>query len=116
MMRTNFMMVDQYITMVRGDTLSFGVEIEDQFGKPLDIDDAYFTCKKSYQDEVGVFQKSMDSGITRASAGKYRVRIAPDDTEDIEVGKYFYDFQIRKNGDVFTIMRGVLDVEYNVTN
>ena len=114
-MKTNFMMVDQYITMVRGDTLSFGVEIEDQEGNPLDIDSAYFTCKKSYQDEVGVFQKALNSGITRVSAGKYRVRIAPNDTKTIEAGKYFYDFQIGKNDDVFTIMRGVLEIEHDVT-
>ena len=42
-MRTNFKMEDTYITMVKGDTLAFGVEFEDQSGNPIDIDTAYFT-------------------------------------------------------------------------
>ena len=114
-MKTTFMIADQYITMIKGDTLSFGVEIADQDGNPLDIDTAYFTCKKNYADEYSAFQKALNSGITKVEAGKYRVRIAPNDTKNLEAGKYFYDFQIGKNGDVFTIMKGVIELEYDVT-
>lgn len=115
MIKTNFMMEDKYITMVKGDTLSFGVEIENQDGTSLDIDSAFFTCKKNYLDEYSAFQKSLNNGIVKESAGKYIVRVSPDDTKNLEAGKYFYDFQIGKNGDVFTIMRGVLELEYDIT-
>lgn len=115
MTKTNFMMTDQYITMIKGDTLAFGVEIFDQFGVYMDIDEAYFTCKKSYSDNVPTFQKSMNNGISKDDTGRYRVRVAPDDTKNIEYGRYFYDFQVRKDEDVFTIMRGVLDIEQDVT-
>ena len=40
-------MQDKYITMVKGDTLSFGVEIEDESGSPVDITDAEFIAKKN---------------------------------------------------------------------
>ena len=115
MTRTNFKMEHEYITMTRGDTLSFGIEIDDQNGEALDIDDAYFTCKQNYTDDENVFQKSIGDGITRADAGQYIVRIAPEDTESIEAGKYFYDMQVGMNGDVFTIMKGVLEIELDVT-
>lgn len=115
-MRTNFNMEDQYITMVKGDTLAFALEIEDQDGNPLDVETAYFTCKKNYNDDSNTFQKSLGNGITRASAGKYLVRVAPADTRTKEAGKYFYDFQVSKNNDTFTFMRGVLELEQDVTN
>ena len=115
-MRTNFSMEDKIITMVRGDTLSFGVELVDREGNPLDVETAFFTCKKNYTDEGNVFKKSIGSGITRMDAGQYTVRVAPEDTASIEAGKYFYDFQVGLNSDVFTIMKGVLNIEHDITN
>ena len=114
-MRTNFNIDDNNITMVKGDTLAFGVKIVDQEGKLFDIDNAYFTCKRNYTDETNVFQKSLNNGITRVEAGIYRVRVAPNDTKDLEAGYYVYDFQIGANSDVFTIMRGSLEIEQDVT-
>lgn len=114
-MRTNFNMQDQYITMVRGDTLSFGVEIKDQDGEYLDVETAYFTCKKNLNDDDPVFQKEMDTGITRDDTGRYVVRVAPSDTADIEAGRYYYDLQVGLNGDIFTLLRGVLDIQMDVT-
>ena len=113
-MRTNFGMQDQYITLVKGDTLSFGVAIEDQNGAPLDIETAFFTCKKNLTDEA-VFQKSMGNGITKAGDGEYIVRVAPEDTANLEAGRYFYDFQVGLDSDVFTIMIGFLELDHNVT-
>lgn len=112
-MRSTFKMEDEYITMTRGDTLSFGLEVE---GDALDT--AYFTVKKSFSDETPVFQKSLGTtvdGITLIEEGKYAVRIAPEDTENLEVGKYYYDLQIGVNGDVFTVKRGILELEADVT-
>lgn len=111
-MRTNFKFEDKYITLTRGDTLSFCVEIEklDQ-----DLDSAFFTCKKNYTDESNVFCKSLGDGIEKVDIGTYRVRVAPEDTKNLEVGKYFYDFQVGVNGDIFTILKGVLELEHDVT-
>lgn len=113
-MTTIFEMKDSNITMVRGDTLSLGVSIETEEGEPIDIDSAYFSCKKNY-DESYVFQKSLGDGITRSEAGKYVVRVAPSDTENIDAGQYFYDLQVEKNGDVFTVLIGTLNVMHDVT-
>lgn len=105
-------MKDTNLTMVKGDTLAFGVKID---GLDQDLDTAYFSCKSDPTDTTYIFQKSLGDGITKVKTGKYRVRVAPSDTSGIEVGNYYYDLQIGVNSDVFTILRGKLKVEYEIT-
>lgn len=114
-MRTNYTMNDNYIKMVRGTTLSFGFEVVDENGVPFtqDIEHVYFACRKNNTDEYA-FRKSLVDGIDKVDVGKYRVRVAPEDTRNLEIGKYLYDLQIGLNGDVFVLMRGVLELEEEI--
>ena len=99
------------LCMVRGDTLAFSFEVEG-----IDtLDTAYLSCKANVDDENYVFQKSLTDGISLVSTGKYRVRVAPEDTSNIEVGSYYYDLEIGANSDIFTILKGILKVEQDVT-
>ena len=107
-------MADTYITMVRGDTLSFGFELQDQYGNPIDIDGAVFVAKKNYNDVSAVFEKTLGSGIEKLADGVYTVRVAPEDTADNEAGRYYYGFRVIIDDDVFTLMRGVLELEPEV--
>lgn len=100
------------INVVKGDTLSFGIEIE---GLTQDLDTAYFSCKRTLDADEFVFQKSLGDGITKDSDGKYLVRIAPEDTAELDTGEYYYDVQIGLNGDIFTVLRGIFDILYDVT-
>lgn len=117
MVRTNFSMEDKYIRMTRGDTLSFGVQVYDETGAPFgqDLERAYFSCKSNRSDTRFLFQKSLSDGVSKVGRGAYVVRVAPSDTERAKPGKYFYDLEIGCNGDVFTIMRGVLEIMQDVT-
>lgn len=99
------------IKMVKGDTESFGFEIEGV----ENLDAAYFSCKRNSQDENYLFQKSLNSGITQRAENQYVVRIDPDDTALLEPGQYWYDLEISKNDDVFTIFRGVLELLPEIT-
>ena len=99
------------IKMVKGDTESFGFELEGV----ENLDAAYFSCKRNSQDENYLFQRSLNSGITKESGNQYVVRIAPSDTALLEPGQYWYDLEISKNGDIFTIFRGVLDLLPEIT-
>ena len=47
MARANFTMQNENITLVRGDTLSFGIVM---YGDVQTLDSAYFTVKKDYND------------------------------------------------------------------
>lgn len=99
------------IDMVRGDTLSFGFEVDG-----IDnLDTAFFTCKKNGDDTEFLFRKSLGNGIYAAENGKYGVRIAPEDTQNIEPGLYYYDVEIGVNGDIFTILQGRLKILQDTT-
>lgn len=100
------------ISMVRGDTLSFGIELE---GLDQDLDSIYFSCKASYSDTNYIFQKSLGNGIQKVATGQYTIRVAPIDTVDVNIGVYCYDLEIRVNSEVYTIMRGPLEILGDVT-
>lgn len=113
-MRSNLKMENKNITMVRGDTLSFNVEVTDAGGDLIEIDSAYFTCKKLSTDDSNVFQKALGSGISMLD-DCYVVRVAPEDTRNVNAGQYFYDMQIGVGEDIFTILKGVLEIEQDVS-
>ena len=116
-MRTNFTMEDKYIRIVRGDTLSFGLQVYGDSGEPFnqDLERAYLTCKSNRSDNRFLFKKSLSDGVSKVGQGAYVVRVAPSDTASAKPGKYFYDFEIGCNGDVFTVMRGVIEIMHDVT-
>ena len=101
------------INMVRGDSCSFGLEFE---GLGQDLETAFLTVKKNALDTEPLFQKSLGSGISKSDDYKYIVRIAPEDTAELDAGLYSFDVQISVNGDVFTIMLGVIILSQDVTN
>lgn len=107
--------MDKVLKMVRGDTFAFGIEYEFDDESKQDLDTCYFSCKLNADDEEYIFQKSIGDGISKAGDNQYRVRVAPSDTSDIEIGKYYYDLQIGLNGDIHTILKGVLVVEREIT-
>lgn len=111
MMRTNF-------EMIRGDTFSFAFEVEFDEA-PQKLEKADFTCKTNFDDDDVLFHKELGNGInfSKQNGTKmyYVVRVAPDDTENIEPGMYYYDLSIELNGDVFTILSGALKIESDVT-
>ena len=107
-------MADKYITMVKGDTLAFGVEVQDQNDQPINVDGAGFIAKKNYNDVTALFDVTLGSGITKVADGVYSVRVAPSATADAEAGRYFYQFKVEKNNDVYTIMRGIIELEPDV--
>lgn len=111
-------MANTNVKMVRGDTLAFALKVE--FDEDVqELDTAFFSCKKNYDDYVYIFQKSLNDGIEIVDSDEksvtYRIRVAPIDTKTLEPGNYFYDFQIGINQDVFTIRKGVLKIEKDMT-
>ena len=105
------------LEMVRGDTLSFGIEIIDDSGHLVEADTIYFSCKKTPEDTEYLFQKSLDDGISvsQTKPNSYVVRVAPEDTEDADLGVYNYDLEIGKNGDIFTVLVGTLKIISDIT-
>lgn len=101
------------LTMTRGDTMAFGLYIK---GLGHAADSVRFSCSKSNGSNV-IFSKDLTDSIveTRDNDPIYRIRIAPEDTNNIEPGDYLYDFEVQINSDVFTIMKGTLTIEPDIT-
>lgn len=116
--RTNFKFLsgDENIQMVKGNTLSFGLQLleADETLSNVELTSAYLTVKQNYTDSEFLLQKSIGDGITKTGTGEYAIRIAPDDTLDVEIGRYFYSFDIGIGDDVFTILKGVFEIEEDV--
>ena len=110
-MKTNF-------EMIKGDTLSFAFEVEFDEA-PQKLEKADFTCKANFDDNDALFHKELEKGInfSKQDGNKlyYVVRVAPEDTKDLEAGIYYYDLSIELNGDVFTILNGAMKIESDVT-
>lgn len=108
-MQTNYS--NKNLKMVVGDTESFGFEITGVSG----IDAAFFSCKRESQDTSYLFQKSLGDGIGQQENNRFVVRIAPEDTQNLSPGQYYYDLEVGANGDVFTILRGILTLVPEIT-
>lgn len=114
MTRTNFKMENENITMTRGDTVAFNAEVLDEDGNVVLVDSADFTCKKRVLGEGNIFHKTLGAGIVQ-SEGLLTVRIAPEDTQEVDAGHYFYDFCLGVGNDKYTVMKGILTIEQDVT-
>lgn len=108
---------DFNIEMTKGDTYSIGVLLKD-LGQELES--AFLTCKNNYDDETPLFQKTLGDGIEldhiEGQDYYYTIRIAPYDTNNLEPKKYYYDLEINVNNDTFTILKGILDIGFDISN
>lgn len=114
MMRTNFRFEEQNLTMVRGDTLSFNMQCVNNANETIEADNVFFTCKRAPTDETAIFRKTLDDGITFED-GWYTLRVAPEDTRKAEIGQYYYDVEIVVGEDAYTVVRGTITIEQNIS-
>ena len=115
MIDTNFKMEYKNIRMVRGDTVSFGVDVRYGDGNLVNLNSMTLTVKKIDSGNKVLFQKTIGHGVTKITDG-YVIRIAPEDTENEKSGKYLYDIKIGVNDDIFTINHGLFEIENDITN
>lgn len=101
------------LKMVRGDTLSFDLTLDEI--PDNEITSVFFTVKKVKNDENPVFQKLLGDGIELVEEQSYRIRIAPEDSYDIEAGKYYYDLQLGIGNDIYTPLMGRIEFIQDVT-
>ena len=115
MIDTNFKMEHKNIRMIKGDTVSFGVDVRDGDGNLVNVSSMTLTVKKIDSGNKYIFQKTIGHGVTKRTDG-YVIRIAPEDTQNEKPGKYLYDIQIGVNDDIFTINHGLFEIENDITN
>ncbi|MBP5423957.1 MAG: hypothetical protein J6Y78_16110 [Paludibacteraceae bacterium] len=86
------------ISMPRGDIhyIDFTVTAEEEFSN-IDYTEIYFTVKRKYTDQQYLFQKRLSTGgITKIENNTYRIKINPEDTNDLAINKSgeWYDCDI----------------------
>ena len=94
--------------MVRGDSFGFDLEV---VGVNTDLDEAYFSCREDVETEEiqYIFQKTIGDGITKVKSTEdsiiYHFELDPEDTEDVDIGNYYYDVEVNTaDGRVDTII------------
>lgn len=106
---------ERVIKLTRGDTRGFNFTIKDKEGDEPTLDAVYFSVKENPDASEYVFQKTLGDGITPLSGGGYYVKIEPDDTKDLAKTKYFYDLEVNIGDDVYTPLKGQLEIKWDVT-
>lgn len=99
--------------LTRGDTIAFAAK-----GKGIDknLSNAYFSVKVNKSDTEYVIQKTLNAGIAEVEKGLYTVEIRPEDTNDLELGVYWYDLQLDfGNNSIITPMKGMFELTYDIT-
>lgn len=116
-MKTNFTFSNENFTIVKGDTLAFNIQLYDKNGNAFSetIENIKMACKEDYETEAVEFEKTLGDGISSTGVGQYCVRVSPSDT-DINVGRYVYDIRLKISGDVYTVMRGMIEIQADVSN
>lgn len=104
------------IDMIRGDTLNIQFEIEADEILDLERSDfeITFSVKQAATDIAYIFQKHK-SDVTEIAENTFVLRVAPEDTESLTPGYYYYDLQLNIKTDVFTIALGYLQIIRDIT-
>ncbi len=109
--------IRQDIAIVRGDTCSFGFQIQGLEGQvPESVS---LIARANINDEEALFNLGLGTGIDRTAydaetdIATYKVRITPEQT-DIEPGRYFYELSFKLNSDAITLMKGRMAIDSTI--
>lgn len=94
----------QAIDMVRGTTLPMTLEVTDANGKLYTLgtgERILFGVKKTPGDENPLF---VLEAVAQGDAGQYTITVYPENTQDLEPGRYWYDVGLESGGDYFNII------------
>ena len=92
------------ISLTRGDSAYITLTINDQNGDPYTLEDGD-VVKCQVRTEPNDGDLIIDGEIVQDADGQIIWHISPRETKDINVGKYYWDAQLRtSNGDVFTFI------------
>ena len=99
----------------RGDSLTFTVKV------PLDsTPDIRFSIKKNKTDRSYILQKTIGDGIRDETEETddvrwFTVNVAPSDTNDVMPGDYYYDLQVKLDGEVLTPIEGLFKITFDIS-
>lgn len=103
------------LEIVRGTTNTIQVEVVDVNGTAYNLganERIIFGVKEKPEDAALIFTQTAEV----VGEGLFKIRIAPEDTENMKCGKYSYDVGLQKGTDYFNIIEpSTLVISPNVT-
>lgn len=104
------------IDLIRGDTLNIEFEITSETAIDLSDEgfDVKFSVKQAATNNNYIFQKDK-TAVTQKAGNTFVLRVAPEDTQNLRAGWYYYDLQITLDDDVYTILIGMLQLIRDIT-
>jgi len=114
--------ITQNIDMVRGDTLAFNFQLNG-LGSLVEYENLLvtFAVAEHYDDEH-IIEIDSNNGITleeydvNSDTALFSVNLAPNLTKTMNLGRYYYDMQIKNTTNIITLMRGYLTLLYDVAD
>ena len=110
------------LSLIRGNDTEINLTFKNSAGVLYNIKNwvIFFTMKTNlgFSDSEASLQKIVTafSDSTSGTSGKAVIPILHDDTANLDVGEYDFDIKITTAaGKDYTVARGKLDLEYNVT-
>lgn len=107
---------EEIIEMTRGDSAAFFFQRHDNDGNVIVTlpSEMYFTIKKSYHAKEAIIQKTL-ADFTLDESAVWHVAIAPQETERIPYGTYYFDVEITDGDAVTTVVKGKFIIEEETT-
>ena len=101
----------------RGDTLPIVFTLD----QALDLADEgtkiTFSVKVKETDNNYVFQvdKTAATALADEEAYSYLLKVPAGNTVDLPLGRYYYDLELQTNGEVYTLVKGFMDLTFDIT-
>ncbi len=103
------------IEIVRGTTNTFEILVKDALDVPYVLstnEKLLFGVKKNPKDSEYIFVKT----VTVGENGVYTVVVKPEDTENCDYGRYFYDVGIQSESNYFNVIEAsIFHIKENIT-
>lgn len=93
--------MSQKLSIVRGTNSVFGIVITNADGSPFSLPQGQtlvFAVKKRPKDEERMIVKKITNSV---ELGTYYLELFPNDTAELEPGRYFYDVGLQQSSSVF---------------
>jgi hypothetical protein len=110
------------LTLTRGDSQTYTVAFKGSSGTAYNIKNwaVFFTLKTNYSlpDSEASLQKivTIFPDTTSGTTGIATITLNPTDTVNLEPGEYDFDISVRTAAnETYTVMKGKMDLEYDVT-
>ncbi len=112
-------MAEKKLTITRGDTQDYTLTLKDSNEVAIDITGwtIMMTIKenKTDTDAQAIIQKVVNS-FSNPTSGVAVITLNAADTDALDPKGYWYDIQVKTNtGKVYTILKGVFAVEYDIS-